>query len=261
MSARVKVSESNLNMNMNTIQKRLVAQRQTGPIVYYSSGLFENNNSIYRIVFMKLPDNIWYVKAPFIKMMLEKVFDGNEVPYWVTSLREIFIRKQPHGPNQLDRTKRNNGELGFPKSMITFTHKLNRTASLFERHSLSYAIAKIHNIFANNVSRLNEVLHSWLCENQRGIIRYFTEKWHYLDQEALLIKFKKDINKTFKARRVINTDIALDYFLLDWDIKKFVKNDIGLNHWPKSKLHYIYGRSREGSEIPEFGRIQKHTIK
>jgi len=82
-----------------------------------------------------------------------------------------------------------------------------------------------------------------------------------LDQEALLIKFKKDINKTFKARRVINTDIALDYFLLDWDIKKFVKNDIGLNHWPKSKLHYIYGRSREGSEIPEFGRIQKHTIK
>ena len=51
------------------------------------------------------------------------------------------------------------------------------------------------------------------------------------------------------------------YFLLDWDIKKFVKKDIGLNHWPKSKLHYIYGRSREGSEIPEFGRIQKHTIK
>ena len=255
MSARVKVSESNLNMNMNTIQKRLVAQRQTGPIVYYSSGLFENNNSIYRIVFMKLPDDIWYVKAPFIKMMLEKVFDGNEVPYWVTSLREIFIRKQPHGPNQLDRTKRNNGELGFPKSMITFTHKLNRTASLFERHSLSYAIAKIHNIFANNVSRLNEVLHSWLCENQRGIIRYFTEKF---DQEALLIKFKKDINKTFKAKRVINTDIALDYFLLDWDIKKFVKNEIGLNHWPESELRYIY---RCATRVPDFDTIQEVSAK
>ena len=255
MSARVKVSESNLNMNMNTIQKRLVAQRQTGPIVYYSSGLFENNNSIYRIVFMKLPDDIWYVKAPFIKMMLEKVFDGNEVPYWVTSLREIFIRKQPHGPNQLDRTKRNNGELGFPKSMITFTHKLNRTASLFERHSLSYAIAKIHNIFANNVSRLNEVLHSWLCENQRGIIRYFTEKF---DQEALLIKFKKDINKTFKAKRVINTDIALDYFLLDWDIKKFVKNDIGLNHWPEKELRYIY---KCATRVPDFDTIQEVSTK
>jgi len=205
---------------------------------------------------MKLPDNIWYVKAPFIKMMLEKVFDGNEVPYWVTSLREIFIRKQPHGPNQLDRTKRNNGELGFPKSMITFTHKLNRTASLFERHSLSYAIAKIHNIFANNVSRLNEVLHSWLCENQRGIIRYFTEKF---DQEALLIKFKKDINKTFKAKRVINTDIALDYFLLDWDIKKFVKNDIGLNHWPEKELRYIY--YRVATRVPDFDTIQEVSTK
>ena len=62
---------------------------------------------------MKLPDDIWYVKAPFIKMMLEKVFDGNEVPYWVTSLREIFIRKQPHGPNQLDRTKRNMLKLNY----------------------------------------------------------------------------------------------------------------------------------------------------
>ena len=236
---------------MKTMNMQLAPQRQTGPIVYYSSGLFENNNSIYRIVFMKLPDDIWYVKAPFIKMMLEKVFDGNEVPYWVTSLREIFIRKQPHGPNQLDRTKRNNGELGFPKSMIAFTHKLNRTASLFERHSLSYAIAKIHNIFANNVSRLNEVLHSWLCENQRGIIRYFTEKF---DQEALLIKFKKDINKTFKAKRVINTDIALDYFLLDWDIKKFVRNDIGLNHWPENELRYIY---RCAKRVPDFDTITK----
>ena len=239
---------------MKTMNMQLAPQRQTGPIVYYSSGLFENTNSIYRIVFMKLPDDIWYVKAPFIKMMLEKVFDGNEVPYWVTSLREIFIRKQPHGPNQLDRTKRNNGELGFPKSMITFTHKLNRTASLFERHSLSYAIAKIHNIFANNVSRLNEVLHSWLCENQRGIIRYFTEKF---DQEALLIKFKKDINKTFKAKRVINTDIALDYFLLDWDIKKFVKNDIGLNHWPENELRYFY---RVATRVPDFDTIQEVSV-
>ena len=238
--------------------KKQLGIRKTDSIVYFLSGLFESSDCVYRVVFMQLPNHIWYLKAPFIKMILENEFDGNEVPYWVTSLRETFIRKQPHGPNQLDRTTKNNGELGYPKSIITFTHKVSRTASLFERHSLSYAIAKIHNIFANNVSRLNEVLHSWLCENQRGIIRYFTEKF---DQEALLIKFKKDINKTFKARRVINTDIALDYFLLDWDIKKFVKKDIGLNHWPKSKLHYIYGRSREGSEIPEFGRIQKHTIK
>jgi len=171
---------------------------------------------------MKIPDNIWYVKAPFIKMILEKVFDSNEVPYWVTSLREIFVRKQPHGLNQLGRTKQNNGELGYPKSIIAFTHKLNRTASLFERHSLSYAIAKIHNIFANNVGRLNETLHSWLCENQRGIIRYLTGKFN---QETLLIKFKKDINKTFKAKRVINTD---------------------------------YGHSNEDSEIPEFGRIQRY---
>ena len=238
--------------------KKQLGIRKTDSIVYFLSGLFGSSDCVYRVVFMQLPNHIWYLKAPFIKMILENEFDGNEVPYWVTSLRETFIRKQPHGPNQLDRTTKNNGELGYPKSIITFTHKVSRTASSLERHSLSYAIAKLHNTFANNSNRLSEVLHSWSNENQPGVIRHFTEKF---DQEALLVKFKKDINKTFKARRVINADIALDYFLLDWDIKKFVKNDIGLNHWPKSKLHYIYGRSSEGSEIPEFGRIQKHTIK
>ena len=86
-------------------------------------------------------------------MILETVFKGsNEVPHWVTSLREIFIRKQPHCTNQLDRTKKNNG-VGYPKSVITFTHKVSRAALSLERHSLSYAIARLHNTFkdpANN---------------------------------------------------------------------------------------------------------------
>ena len=236
--------------------KKQLVVKKVDSIVYYLSDLFESNDSVYRVVFIQLPNAIWYVKAPFIKMMLENAFNGNEVPYWVTSLRELFIRKQPHGPNQLDRKKKNNGELGYPKSMITFTHKVNRAASSLERHSLGYAIAKIHNVFANNMNGLHEALHSWSCENQPGVVRYFKDKF---DLEALLVKFKKDINKTFKAKRVLNTKVALDRFMLDWDIKKFVKNDIGLNHWPENELHNIY---RCITRIPDFDTIfQEVSIK
>ena len=104
---------------MDKFQKQVVDKRAA--ITYFLSGLFESSGFVYRVVFIRLPSTIWYVKAPFIKMMLENAFNGNEVPYWVTSLRETFIRKQPHGPNQLDRTTKNNGELGYPKSIITFT--------------------------------------------------------------------------------------------------------------------------------------------
>lgn len=249
---------------LKRIKRPLLVTKKESSIVYFFSGLFESDNFVYRVVFMQLPNTIWYLKAPFIKMILETVFKGsNEVPHWVTSFREIFIRKQPHGTNQLGRTKKNNGELGYPKSVITFTHKVSRAALSLERHSLSYAIARLHNTFTNNLNRMNEKLHSWSSEYQPGVIRYFAEK--QFDQEALLIKFKKDINKTFKTKRVVNKDVALDRFMLDWDIKKFVKDDIGLNHWPISKLQYIYGRSNghsnEDNEIPEFHRIQRDNYK
>ena len=241
---------------MDKFRKQLVINRKADSITYFLSGLFKSGNFVYRVVFIRLPSTIWYVKAPFIKMMLEKVFNGNDVPYWVSSLREIFIRRQPHGPNQLHRTMNANGCLGYPKSVIAFTHKVSRAASSLERHSLGYAIAKIHNVFANNMNGLHEALHSWSCENQPGVIRYFTEKF---DQEALLVKFKKDINKTFKAKRVLNTKVALDRFMLDWDIKKFVKNDIGLNHWPEKELRYIY---RCVTRVPDFDTIfQEVSIK
>ena len=239
--------------NMDRFQKQLANKKVA--VTYFLSGLFESSGFVYRVVFIQLPSTIWYVKAPFIKMMLENVFGGNKVPYWVSSLREIFIRQQPHGPNQLSRTRNAKGCLGYPKSVIAFTHKVSRAASSLERHSLGYAIAKIHNVFANNMNGLHEALHSWSCENQPGVIRYFTEKF---DQEALLVKFKKDINKTFKAKRVLNTKVALDRFMLDWDIKKFVKNDIGLNHWPEKELRYIY---RCVTRVPDFDTIQEVSIK
>lgn len=248
------------NLDMKRFQRPLLINKKEDSIFYSFSGLFESDNFVYRVVFMQLPNTIWYLKAPFIKMILENVFKGsiNGVPYWVTSLREIFVRKQPHGPNQLDRTKKNNGELGYPKSVVAFTHRVSCTASSLERHSLSYAIAKIHNTFANNSNRLSEALHSWSCENQPGVISYFKRK---LDQRAVLVKFKNDINRTFKAKRVIKSNVALDKFMLDWDLKKFIRNEIGLNYWPESKLYCIYGRSNKDSEIPEFGRIQKMSIK
>ena len=238
---------------MDKFQKQVVDKRAA--ITYFLSGLFESSGFVYRVVFIRLPSTIWYVKAPFIKMMLEKVFDGNGVPYWVSSIREIFTRRRPHGPNQLDRTTKNNGELGYPKSIITFTHRVSRVASSLERHSLSYAIAKLHNTFANNSNRMSEALHSWSNENQAGVLGYFKNKF---DLEPLLVKFKKDINRTFKTKRVIHTNVIMDRFMLDSDIKKFVRNDIGLDNWPENELRYIY---RCVDRVPDFDTIQEVSVK
>ena len=57
---------------MDKFQKQVVDKRAA--ITYFLSGLFESSGFVYRVVFIRLPSTIWYVKAPFIKMMLEKVF-------------------------------------------------------------------------------------------------------------------------------------------------------------------------------------------
>ena len=244
-------------LNMEGSKYQLVNKQTHSNIVYYLSSLFESSDLVYRVVFMQLPKTIWYLKAPFIKMMLENVFNGNEVPYWATSFRQLFIRKQPHGPNQLSRTANSKGGLSYPQSVIAFTHKVNRTASSLERHSLSYAISKLHNIFANNTNGMNEALHSWSCENQPGAISYFKNK---MNQRAMLGKFKNDIHRAFKAKRVINGIVALDKFLLDLDIKQFVQNEMGMNSWPKRYIRFIYGRFDDDRDIPEFDRIQKVSL-
>lgn len=83
------------NLDMKRFQRPLLINKKEDSIFYSFSGLFESDNFVYRVVFMQLPNTIWYLKAPFIKMILENVFKGsiNGVPYWVTSLREIFVRK------------------------------------------------------------------------------------------------------------------------------------------------------------------------
>ena len=154
--------------------------------------------------------------------VLENIFNG-DVPLWVSSMKDIFIRKQPHGLNQLSRKKKNNGDMGYPKTIIAFTHKVTRAASTLESHSLNHAIAKIHTIFTNTEG-LNGALHSWSMANQAGVITFFNNKEPSM--QKILEKFDKDIKTVFKSKRIINTNTALDKYMLDWDIKQFILEDL-----------------------------------
>ena len=81
--------------------------RASEGIVYYESAPFQGSDgNHYRLVFVQFPNIIWYIKAEYVKMVLETLFDDDDVPYWVTSMREIFIRKQPYGPNTFHRKKK-----------------------------------------------------------------------------------------------------------------------------------------------------------
>ena len=43
--------------------KKQLGIRKTDSIVYFLSGLFESSDCVYRVVFMQLPNHIWYLKA------------------------------------------------------------------------------------------------------------------------------------------------------------------------------------------------------
>lgn len=231
--------------------------RASEGIVYYESAPFQGSDgNHYRLVFVQFPNIIWYIKAEYVKMVLETLFDDDDVPYWVTSMREIFIRKQPYGPNTFHRKKKSNGENGYPKSMFVFTHVVGKSALSLETHSLSSAITKLHSLFANT-DGLNEALHSWLSENQPGIISFFKKEFN---EKAMLEKFDNNINKAFTSKRTMNSNVALDKFMLDWDIKQFIQNDLGLSNWPQNKISSIFGHSTTGAGIPKFDNVKELSL-
>ena len=231
--------------------------RASEGIVYYESAPFQGSDeNHYRLVFVQFPNIIWYIKAEYVKMVLETLFDDDDVPYWVTSMREIFIRKQPYGPNTFHRKKKSNGENGYPKSMFVFTHVVGKSALALETHSLSSAITKLHSLFANT-DGLNEALHSWLSENQPGIISFFKKEFN---EKAMLEKFDNNINKAFTSKRTMNSNVALDKFMLDWDIKQFIQNDLGLSNWPQNKISSIFGHSTTGAGIPKFDNVKELSL-
>ena len=231
--------------------------RASEGIVYYESAPFQGSDgNHYRLVFVQFPNIIWYIKAEYVKMVLETLFDDDDVPYWVTSMREIFIRKQPYGPNTFHRKKKSNGENGYPKSMFVFTHVVVKSALTLETHSLSSAITKLHSLFANT-DGLNEALHSWLSENQPGIISFFKKEFN---EKAMLEKFDNNINKAFTSKRTMNSNVALDKFMLDWDIKQFIQNDLGFSNWPQNKISSIFGHSTCGAGIPKFDNVKELSL-
>ena len=262
-SERLNVAESiggndskGFRLNMGKFKKQMVSV-DSHSIAYYQSAAFQGSDqSILRVVFVQLPNVLWYFKVGFLKMVLENIFD-DDVPLWVSSMKDIFIRKQPHGPNQLSRKKKTNGDMSYPKTIIMFTHKVTHAASSLESHSLNYAIAKLHNIFTNTEG-LNEALHSWSTENQAGVISYFQKKEPTM--QKILEKFDKDIQAAFKSKRIVNTNTALDKFMLDWDIKQFVASDLGYSHWPHDKISSIFGGANSGSSVPDFDNVQQLTL-
>ena len=244
-------------LDMGKFQNQMEGGPVAQSIKYSQSAAFQSTDqSIYRVVFIQLPNVLWYFKVGFMKMVLENIFNG-DVPLWVSSMKDIFIRKQPHGLNQLSRKKKNNGDMGYPKTIIAFTHKVTRAASTLESHSLNAAIAKIHTIFTNTEG-LNGALHSWSMANQAGVITFFNNKEP--STQKILEKFDKDIKTVFKSKRIINTNTALDKYMLDWDIKQFVANDLGYSHWPHEKISSIFGGANSGSNVPDFDNVQELTL-
>jgi len=244
-------------LDMGKFKGQMESVTAAQSVRYFQSAAFQSvDQSTYRIVFIQLPNVLWYFKVGFMKMVLENIYN-DDVPLWVSSMKDIFIRKHAHGPNQLSRKKKNNGDMGYPKTAIAFTHKVTRAALTLESHSLNAALAKIHTIFTNTEG-LDEAFHSWSMANQAGVITFFNNKEP--NMQKVLEKFDKDIKTVFKSNRIINTNTALDKYMLDWDIKQFVANDLGYSHWPHDKISSIFGGANSGSNVPDFDNVQELTL-
>lgn len=196
----------------------------------------KTNEDVHLIVFSSSGVMSWFIKPEAVKLCAEMYLTqglGGEIASVYRDFSESSIRKVPHGENVLHRRNNrptDNGNLPYPTiKMITWL-RVNKKGFGLELCMKNFEHT-LQAIFAD-CKPASYVLNDHLSENAivlydrfvQGLYRPAPEKKvPYEKTEELLEFFEMALGKTFKHgfKRIV-TDISLDKFLPDFEIKNFL---------------------------------------
>ena len=187
------------------------------------------------------PNATFYLKAPHQKAVLtwlhskKKLGNVNHVPKWIETLEDIKVRNIEHGlESKWYKTKKGNTtEIIFFVVAIpedegdTFHDVLKDIIEHYFRKAFKTrkqnppgeaALAFAQTL--SDPSRPGTGLYNWLV----------TAKGKK-DHEAAARAMTKEIDDHFKDGPAYHYDVFLDKFMVDFNIKEFLNNHVGINSW------------------------------
>ena len=199
-----------------------------------------DDTAVWAIFFGK-PNKTFYCKAPHQKAICKMVHHlrlsgtSRNVPNWIDTIVDVKICKKEHGqPSVWYKSKKGNTTeivhfvVSLPENesekfhdMLSGIMKDFFVKGFKKRHknpagqlALAYAEEQGDN------SDLDKGLYNWCVRVKEG-------KDPLLAASAMT----KEIHDHFSGGPAFHYDVSLDKFMIDWDVKHFLQDHVGVNSW------------------------------
>ena len=212
-------------------------KKNAGTLDIYLSGPFRNEKSgimHWSVVYGNLSD-AWMLKASFMSAYIRTIltslqFKSEDICH-TESYYDINIRSTEFGEaSKWKRTKKPGGKTGTV-SRVSFVYSckisdeavgLMRLRRILDK--VMWAMkARIHN-------PVGPILFKHCEQEEEGILNYLLEKNHN-NEEATKEKMTAAVDSTFKNGYNFKVHSSLNQFMVDYDIIRILKNNIGYSSW------------------------------
>jgi hypothetical protein len=223
--------------------KKNTKRSKAGPVKYYVSHPFTGpEGDVYYMVVIKFPFSLWYISSDMLLDILTDLY-GDEAPAFMSTFRDCPERRHSFGKNEVSRNKPKDGGKGYPKSCITITYAFSKAEHhQFKDVAFDGAFQKIRYALST-VQNVADAILCWLEENQNGVIAHWNNKG--LKSEEIIQNINNELNDCFKSKHDAYYNQPLDRYLLDWEIKSFFTDVVGINDWPsysQADMQRIFSR-------------------
>ena len=193
------------------------------------------------VVIWGRPGNTFYAKAPHQKSVLGIVHERkmignvNKPADWINSVADLKIRSSEHGVESkwYKTSKGNTSELIYLVLTIP-EKKKNEFHDILNDIIENYFMKAFKGRKSNPAGELAlEYAKSLVDPNrpEKGLYNWLVNAKGKKDPVVAAKVMTQELDAHFKGGPAYNYDVSLDKFMVDWDIKQFLIDQVGINSW------------------------------
>ena len=222
-----------------------VVEKSKRPFGVFSTPIFHNvvkKESVWSVSFDR-PGNIFYAKGEHQQSVIQYLHERkavgniNHIPSWITSIRDVKIRKMEHGKeNVWKRTGLKNNTTEVVHFVISVPTDEEETFHALLNNCIDEYFCKAFrkrkgNSAGDMALAYVEALHLNDTGSGGGLIKFVLNAKGNGDRDEAVKTMNKELHNHFKDGPAYHYDVPLDKFMCDWDIKHFLNNYVGVDSW------------------------------
>jgi hypothetical protein len=210
-----------LNMNYSSSQLN-----QSGVDVFVTGPIHKKNDSYYVVVFGDFK-KAYVLKSPFLRSYVKTIMEGLDIDStYCETYVDINIRDREFGND--DKWKRSKNGKTISRMSAVFSGKSINEAQIMK--DIDNAIGILFQSMEKREKHpIGPMVLDFLNQNQNGLYKYLTN--NDKKDEEIGEMLTEDIHNQFKSGYTLKWNDSLNRFMVDYDIIRVLKDNIGYKSW------------------------------